>query len=72
MSKAPEHRIAWSGVEAVASRDREYLKNWEDGIWSTVYAADKVAKNNRLGKISSDDFVENAHWLGYWRGWERL
>ena len=71
-NKAPRHRIVWNHSIYTAHRDTNILKKWEQGDMPTVTAAYHIARNNSMLALSNEDFIENAHWLGYYQAWERL
>lgn len=74
MEKAeePRNRIKLVHSQTIASDDCKVLKEWADGTISDGVARAKIAKANHIDILSHDDFVENAHWLGYFRPWEKL
>jgi hypothetical protein len=62
--KTPAHRIRWDGSPA---KDKDTLNQWSLGTISTQTAILAIESHNdiRRGTISTTDFIENAHWLGY-------
>ena len=70
--EAPRNRIKWVHSQEVADEDSRDLKEWADGAIPIGIAITKIAKSNHLDILNGEDFVENAHWLGYFRPSERL
>lgn len=58
---------AESGSDWVAKEDVRTFKAWEKEEITVVMAAKRIARNNEWEELTTDEFVELAHSLGYWR-----
>lgn len=56
-----------SGSDWVAKEDVRTFKAWEKEEITVVMAAKRIARNNEWEELTTDEFIELAHSLGYWR-----
>ena len=69
-TEAPEFRIQWA--KGKESSDVRTLNEWMRERITTSEANRQIERRYKMhqGSISPRVFTENAHWLGYWRGYE--
>lgn len=60
-------RRAENGSDWVAKEDVRTFMSWEKEKITTVMAAKRIARNNEWEELTTDEFIELAHCLGYWR-----
>lgn len=66
----PEFRIQWKPGKEEA--DKKTLEAWAREKITTSEAIRQIENRYEMhpGALSSRVFLENAHWLGYWKGCE--
>lgn len=66
---APKNRIDWKN--GLIGAEKQILKEWADGEITTTEACYQLSRLHRIKDrydyYKEQDFIENAHWLGWFR-----
>lgn len=61
-----EDRIKFKSSEMAAERDKAVFQKYYSGEYTDVKGAIEISFNNDI-RITPEQFVKNANWLGYRR-----